>query len=121
MIYLGNQIEARDKFYNKVNCWVRKKLLGSYSVRNPNGYKCLIENCDICKRGFHSYDAGNFTMFILQRLQSIITSKPDRLINLETQYIGEWIRQGLGDENDFKNNCIKLFKVKGYIGWFTGF
>jgi len=121
VIYLGNQIEARDKFYNKVNCWIRKKLLGSYSTSNPNGYKCHIENCDVCKTGFHSYDAGNFTAFILPRLHSIITSKPDSLIDLETQYIYEWEATGLGDGDDFKNHCSELFKVKGYTGWFTGY
>lgn len=121
MIYLGEQIEARDKFYHKVNCWVRKKLLGAYSTTNSTGYKCKVENCDICKIGFHSFDAGDFTTFILPRLDSIIISRPDRLINLEAQYTTEWEDQGLGNADDFKNHCAELFKTKGYTGWFTGY
>ena len=121
MIYLGDQIEARDKFYNKVNCWIRKKLLGAYSTTNPTGHKCEIKNCEVCMIGFHKYDAGDFTAFILPRLHSIISSRPDQLIQLENLYTDEWILQRLGDSIDFHNHCSEVFKIKGYTGWFTGY
>lgn len=119
MIYLGEQIDAKEKFYQAVNCWMNKKLRGSYSGSNPNGYKCDVVNCDVCKIRFHKYDAGEFTGFILEHLEKIIKSKPNELLCIETELKQKWIQEDLGNAGSFKVECDKLFVKKGYKGWFT--
>ena len=118
MIYLGEQKEAKEKYFRKVKCWVNKKLRGSYKKNNPDGYKCEIDNCDVCKVKFRKYDAGNFTDFILEHLEKIIKSKPSEMLNIENDLKAKWVENGLGDEATFNRESKKLFVEKGYKSWF---
>lgn len=120
MIYLGEQTEARDNFYNKVNCWINIKLLGKHSSGNPNGYKCPYNKCKVCERNFKKLRDidSNFVNFILPKLKSIITSKPDQLIKLEENYTREWIENDQNRTCDFKKYCSEIFNIQGYNRWF---
>lgn len=121
MIYLGEQIDAKEKFYQAVKCWVNKKLLGSYSSKNPDGYKCDMNNCEVCEINFHKYNAGEFTGFILEHLERIIKSRPSELLRIENELKQKWIEEGLGNEATFNSESKKLFVEKGYNGWFLDY
>lgn len=121
MIYLGEQTDARVKYTQKAFCYINKKLYGSFSSSNPDGYQCVQNDCDVCSIKFHVLDLGSFNDFIKPYLSNIISVMPDKMLTFEKKVSNKYIEAGLGTSDDFKDNCSKLFKIQGYTNWFTGY
>lgn len=120
MIYLGEQLEALDKFYSVVTCWVKSKQLGRKKANNTNGYKCDDLDCAVCTRDLKKIDGHDrFFNFIIPKLEEIIKAKPDKMLQLELKLRADWSNNGDYNLKGFKDGCSEVFKEKGYNGWFT--
>ncbi|GLB51340.1 hypothetical protein NBRC110019_03790 [Neptunitalea chrysea] len=121
MIYLGEQLEALDKFYSVVTCWVKSKHLGRKKASNLDGYKCNDLNCSVCTRGLQKIEGYNrFFEFIIPKLEEIIKAKPDKMLQLELKLRADWWSNVSHDLNEFNDACSEILSNKGYKGWFTG-
>ncbi|RXG15009.1 hypothetical protein DSM03_104167 [Leeuwenhoekiella aestuarii] len=120
MIYLGEQNETRIMYSQKAYCYLNKKLFGSYSKDNKEGYKCKLDVCDICSKGFHQLSLGVFKNFIKPYLFEILNVQPKDMLALEGKLILNWIQQGYGSCVEFQNNCKAIF-LKGYNTWFINY
>ncbi len=121
MIYLGEQLEALEKFSSTVTCWVKSKQLGRKKASNPTGYKCDDSSCLVCTRDLRQltgYDL--FFDFIIPKLEDIIKAKPDEMLQLELKLRAEWYSNVNHNLNEFNAGCLEVFSKKGYKEWFTG-
>ncbi len=120
MIYLGEQIEALDKFFSVVCCWVKSKQLGRKKANNKNGYKCDDLDCSVCRRDLKKIEGHDrFFDFIIPKLDEVIKAKPDEMLQLELKLRAEWSNNVDRDLKGFKDGCSVVLKEKGYGGWFT--
>jgi hypothetical protein len=120
MIYLGEQIDALEKFYSVVTCWVKSKELGRKKASNPSGYKCSDLSCSVCTRDLQKIeDHDRFFAFIIPKLEEIIKAKPDKMLQLELKLRAEWCYNVNHNLKEFNDGCLEVFKKKGYSGWFT--
>lgn len=120
MIYLGEQLEALNKFSTTVSCWVKTKQLGKKKATNENGYKCDNSNCSVCKRDLRKMDGyDHFFAFIIPHLDKIIKAKPDEMLQLELDLRTEWYSNVNHNLNEFNEACSEVFSKKGYKEWFT--
>lgn len=120
MIYLGGQLEALDKYYSVVTCWVKSKQLGRKKASNPHGYKCSNLSCSVCTRDLKRIEGHDrFFAFIIPKLEGIIKVKPDKMLQLELDLRVEWWDNINHNLIEFNDGCSEVFKEKGYGGWFT--
>ena len=120
MIYLGEQKQALNRYSEEVICWLKIKLRGKYSKTNPHGHDCGKSCCKVCSRQLQikkDLNPNFVRLFRDRNLYAIICSKPHQLILNEELLCRMY--EGLGySEEDFKNECKKLFVLSGYEGYF---
>lgn len=120
MIYLGEQLEALDKFNSVVSCWVKSKQLGRKKASNPSGYKCKNLSCSVCTRDLKKIEGHDrFFDFIIPKLDEVIKAKPNEMLQLELKLRAEWSKTVDHNLKGFKDGCSVVLKEKGYGGWFT--
>lgn len=120
MIYLGEQLDALDKFSSAVYCWVKSKHLGRLKESNKNGYKCDALECSVCTRDLQKIEGYNrFFTFIIPRLGEIIKAAPDKMLQLELRLRADWWDNVNHDLKEFNGACSEILSKKGYQGWFT--
>jgi hypothetical protein len=120
MIYLGEQLDALDKFSSAVFCWVKSKHLGRLKASNAHGYKCDDLDCSVCTRDLKKIKGHDrFFDFIIPKLDEIIKAKPNKMLQLELKLRAEWSDNVDHDLKGFKDGCSEVLKEKGYGGWFT--
>jgi hypothetical protein len=120
MIYLGEQLDALDKFSSAIYCWVKSKHLGRLKDNNKDGYKCDDLDCSVCTRDLKKIEGHDrFFDFIIPKLDEVIKAKPDKMLQLELKLRAEWWHKVNHDLKEFENGCSEVLKEKGYGGWFT--
>ncbi|MFD2914783.1 hypothetical protein [Psychroserpens luteus] len=124
MIYLGEQLDALNKFKPLVTCWFNIKRLGNARKGDVNGYQCVDKNCRICNSKIEKLnntviDYTDYLNFICPYLNRIIECKPNEIISLQDEIKDEWLKIGLGTEDHLKEKSKHVFTVKGYKEWFT--
>lgn len=120
MIYLGQQKEALQNYSNEIICWLKIKLRGKQSSRYPLGHNCGNRDCKICAKSFKiksNLNADFVNCFTDCNINTIITAEPSQLILIE-EIIGIMFTAKGYTENDFKEECKKLFIESGYESFF---
>ncbi|SFC72322.1 hypothetical protein [Flavobacterium phragmitis] len=111
MLALNLNPEALLFHHKLIKCWLSKKLKGNKNASNRYGYKCEDENCEICKIDMHkaSLPKAFVDFFTSDKLDELITGKPERLIEINQEYLN------LGVDHQ---TVVKLFVKSGYENWF---
>ncbi|WP_127140326.1 hypothetical protein [Flagellimonas marinaquae] len=120
MIFLGEQEEALKKYSEIILCWLNIKLQGRYSVANPTGYSCDKENCPVCSKKIQNRTdlCPDFIRILNDgKLSRIVSYKPGLLILFEGVIRTMYMNLGHSEE-EFKEQCKKLFVKSGYEGFF---
>ena len=120
MIYLGEQKEALQNYSSEITCWLKIKLRGKHSVANPHGHNCGNALCKTCSKPLKIKSDLNpdfVGCFNNRIIDDIITSKPDKLLLIEKVIKRMFTGRGY-DENDFTEECKKLFVKAGYENYF---
>ena len=109
MIYLGEQIEALEYYSKEAICWFGIKIKGRLTLKKPEGYRCNDRNCKFCtsKMKMRSRIDQDFrNLFTNERIEKLITGKPDEIDNLNSVLLTEF--KGFGHtEAQFKGNADK--------------
>ncbi len=120
MIYLGDQINALNKYSKDAICWLGIKIKSRKTRSRPLGYKCTDINCVHCNSGAKIRSGINQDyrdLFTINLIKEIITSKPKRLVQIEVQLRNDYKALGYTDQ-DFNLEGKKLFCESGYEEWF---
>lgn len=122
MLYLGEQNNALQCYSKKTICFLNIRIHGRKN-EDGSGYRCDDSDCITCdsinkasvKLKLHKQF---LQMLTPERITSIVTSKPDKLLELLKEIESEYGEPFKSSHLKFKKQCKKLFVISGYNNWF---
>lgn len=122
MLYLGEQNTALVNYSKKAICFLSIRIHGRKKARSL-GYSCNDSDCVGCgsikkadiRLGLEKHFLNLFTN---ERMSLIITSKPDKLLDIIKEVRREYAQPSKKEDTKFNEQCKKLFVLSGYNNWF---
>ncbi|MGB5981742.1 MAG: hypothetical protein WBG46_06325 [Nonlabens sp.] len=116
MLYLGDQLQALKFYQEEAICLLKVKIHGRSSIENSD---CSDE---LKSKKRHSGLTAQFRgLFDDGVIETLVTAKPDRLLEIHNDLKLEFVNVLENEEEDFIDQCKKLFVKSGYRDWFIKF
>lgn len=104
-----------------LKCYLLNRIKGKYDEStNPEGYKCGIDKCVICKNKLKKINTLSCIFDVLsieENIDKILNSEPEDLLKLNESFIKQFETKGCNKEI-IKSELSKIF-IKGYEDWFV--